>query len=182
MGNKWIPVKERKPDCSYRNILVKLKDGTVGFAYHWRYLPKEFGDEILPREEFLEKCEQVFTGIPVRDINDISILKKYNTDDIEYWMNLEDAVDKEKWKPVDQPFEYGPCENVLVINSDSEIKVGRMIVYREMTPLSSTPINGAVARGKRYRVFHTKYCGHHEDLMFLVREDNVVSWQYLPEA
>lgn len=181
-NNKWISIKERKPDRSYINIIMKTKDGKVGFAYYWRYLPKEFNNEILPREEFLEKCKQVFAGIPVSDIDDISIFKEYNPDDIEYWMNLENAVDKEKWKPVDHPFKYGPCENVLVMDSDSNITVGRMIVYREMAPLCGHSAGKAIARGHRYRVFHTKNCGHYQDLVFLSLNKDIVSWQYLPEA
>ena len=92
-NNKWIPLKERKPDRSRKNILVKTKDGKVGFAFYERRLPKELGNEDLPREEFLEKAEQFFTGIPVEIIEDMVITKRYNTEDIEYWMNIEDAVD-----------------------------------------------------------------------------------------
>jgi hypothetical protein len=33
-NNKWIPLKERKPDRSGKNILVKTKDGRVGFAFY----------------------------------------------------------------------------------------------------------------------------------------------------
>lgn len=35
-NNKWIPLKERKPDRSRKNILVKTKDGKVGFAFYER--------------------------------------------------------------------------------------------------------------------------------------------------
>lgn len=49
-------------------------------------------DVDLPREEFLEKAEQFFTGIPVGIIDDIVITKRYNPEDIEYWMDIEDAV------------------------------------------------------------------------------------------
>lgn len=182
MNNKWISIKERKPDRSYINIVVKTKDGKVGFAYYWRYLPKEFGNEILPREEFLEKCKQVFAGIPVKDIDDISILKQYDSGDIEYWMSLEDAVDKEKWKTIDFPQIQNHRKDVLILKSDGEVSVGRMIVYREMTPLTTRPENVPAARGKKYKVFHSKHCGSYENLMFLSTENDVVSWQYLPEA
>lgn len=88
MNSKWIPIKDKKPDQSQIRIIVKTKDSKVGFAYYERYLPKEFNDEILPREEFLKNCKQVFTGVPVRDIDDISIYKEYDSEDIEYWMYL----------------------------------------------------------------------------------------------
>ena len=35
-NNKWIPLKERKPDRSRKNILVKTKDGKAGFAFYER--------------------------------------------------------------------------------------------------------------------------------------------------
>ena len=181
MSNKWISIHEKKPDSSYINIIVKTKDGKVGFAYYKRHLPKEFGNIDLPRKEFLEKCEQVFTGIPVKDIDDISILKQYNPDDIEYWMSLEDAADKEKWRTIDFPSDRSHREDVLILKSDGEISVGRMIIYREMALITTRPENVPAARGKKYKVFHSKYCGSYENLMFLARENNVVSWQYLPE-
>jgi hypothetical protein len=181
MNSKWIPIKERKPDRSCKNILVKTKNGVVGFAYYERYLPKEFNGEILPREEFLKNCKQVFTGIPVVDIDGISIYKEYNSADIEYWMYLEDAADNEKWRFIDCPSEKGCCEDVLILNADGSINVGRMIVDREMAFLSTKPINGAIARGKKYKVFLSKYCGRYENLMFLSKNENVVAWQHLPD-
>lgn len=168
--SKWISIKDKKPDQSNIRIIVKTKDGKVGFAYYERYLPKEFGNEILPRGEFLKNCKQVFTGIPVGDIDDISIFKEYNIEDIGYWMYLEDAADNEKWRFIDCPSEKGCCEDVLILNSDGSINVGRMIIDREMVPLNTKPINGAYARGKKYKVFHTKYCGRYEDLIFFSKK------------
>lgn len=181
MNSKWIPIKDKKPDQSQIRIIVKTKDSKVGFAYYERYLPKEFNDEILPREEFLKNCKQVFTGVPVRDIDDISIYKEYDSEDIEYWMYLEDAVDKEKWKTIDCPSAKGHLEDVLILNNDKSISVGRMIIYREMVPLNTKPINGIYARGKKYKVFHTKYCGRYEDLIFFSKNKNVIAWQHLPD-
>lgn len=179
--SKWISIKDKKPDQSNIRIIVKTKDGKVGFAYYERYLPKEFGNEILPREEFLKNCKEVFTGIPVGDINDISIFKEYNSGDIEYWMYLEDAADKDKWKTIDCPSEKGHKEDVLILNTDGSINVGRMIIYREMAPLVQKPINGVYARGKKYKVFHSKYCGRYENLIFFSTNKDVAYWQHLPD-
>ena len=33
-NNKWVSIKERKPDRSRINVLVKTKDGRVDFAYY----------------------------------------------------------------------------------------------------------------------------------------------------
>lgn len=179
--SKWISIKDKKPDQSNIRIIVKTKDGKVGFAYYERYLPKEFGNEILPREEFLKNCKEVFTGIPVGDIDGISIYKEYNSEDIEYWMYLEDAVDKDKWISIDCPSGKGCCKDILILNADGSINAGRMIIDREMVSLNTKSINGAVARGKKYKVFLSKYCGRYENLMFFSKNENVVAWQHLPD-
>lgn len=181
-NNKWIPLKERKPDRSRINVLVKTKDGKVGFAFYERYLSKELDDEILPREEFLEKAEQFFTGIPAGRIEDMVITKRYNTEDIEYWMNIEDAVDRKEWRLPEEKIEKDISGGVLLLDVRGEVKVGSLAVCRDsLWDRMLLGIN-PVPQGKRYKKFYSIYSGSYEDLIFLRPNEYIRYWQYLPEA
>lgn len=123
--------QREKTGQKQKEYLVKTKDGKVGFAFYERYLPKEFENEDLPREEFLEKAEQFFTGIPVEIIEDMVITKRYNTEDIEYWMNIEDAVDSKAWRLPEEKIEKDISGGVLLLDVRGEVKVGSLIVHRD---------------------------------------------------
>lgn len=181
-NNKWIPLKERKPDRSGKNILVKTKDGRVGFAFYQRQLPKELQNEDLPREEFLEKAEQLFTGIPVEIIEDMVITKRYNPEDIEYWMDIEDAVDRKAWRLPEEKIEKDISGGVLLLDVRGEVRVGSLIVHRDsLWDRMLLGIN-PVPTGRRYKKFYSIYSGSYEDLIFLRPNEYIRYWQYLPEA
>lgn len=181
-NNKWIPLKERKPDRSGKNILVKTKDGRVGFAFYQRQLPKELQNEDLPREEFLEKAEQLFTGIPVEIIEDMVITKRYNPEDIEYWMDIEDAVDRKAWRLPEEKIEKDISGGVLLLDVRGEVKVGSLIVHRDsLWDCMLLGIN-PVPTGRRYKKFYSIHSGSYEDLIFLRPNEYIRYWQYLPEA
>ena len=182
-NNKWISIKERKPDRSRKNILVKTKDGRVGFAYYQRYLPKDMEDVDLPREEFLEKAEQYFTGIPVEIIDDMVITKRYNPEDIEYWMDIEDAVDRKAWRLPEEKIEKDISGGVLLLDVRGEVKVGALVVHRDsLWDRICLGINPVPPPGKRYKKFYSICSGTYEDLMFLRPNEYIRYWQYLPEA
>lgn len=182
-NNKWISIKERKPDRSRKNILVKTKDGRVGFAYYQRYLPKDMEDVDLPREEFLEKAEQFFTGIPVEIIDDMVITKRYNPEDIEYWMDIEDAVDRKAWRLPEEKIEKDISGGVLLLDVRGEVKVGALVVHRDsLWDRICLGINPVPPPGKRYKKFYSICSGTYEDLMFLRPNEYIRYWQYLPEA
>lgn len=182
-NNKWVSIKERKPDRSRKNILVKTKDGRVGFAYYQRYLPKDMEDVDLPREEFLEKAEQFFTGIPVEIIDDMVITKRYNPEDIEYWMDIEDAVDRKAWRLPEEKIEKDTSGGVLLLDVRGEVKVGALVVHRDsLWDHICLGINPVPPRGKSYKKFYSICSGTYEDLMFLRPNEYIRYWQYLPEA
>nr|DAS92857.1 MAG TPA: hypothetical protein [Caudoviricetes sp.] len=182
-NNKWISIKERKPDRSRKNILVKTRDGRVGFAYYQRYLPKDMEDVDLPREEFLEKAEQFFTGIPVEIIDDMVITKRYNPEDIEYWMDIEDAVDRKAWRLPEEKIEKDISGGVLLLDVRGEVKVGVLVVHRDsLWDRICLGINPVPPPGKRYKKFYSICSGTYEDLMFLRPNEYIRYWQYLSEA
>lgn len=182
-NNKWVPIKERKPDRSRKNILVKTKDGKVGFAYYQRYLPKDMEDVDLPREEFLEKAEQFFTGIPVEIIDDMVITKRYNPEDIEYWMNIEDAVDRKAWRLPEEKIEKDISGGVLLLDIRGEVNVGALVVHRDsLWDRICLGINPVPPRREKYKKFYSICSGTYEDLMFLRPNEYIRHWQYLPEA
>lgn len=181
MNSKWIPIKERKPDRSRKNILVKTKDGKIGFAYYERYLPKELDTGILPRGEFLEKAEQFFTGIPVEYIRGMVIIKRYNPDDIEYWMNIKDAVDENAWKSIADHKTDRPISNgVLIKYANGEINIGCLIRHR-VHEIERTDMMVKILGRKTECNVYSDYAGSYEDLIFLAEDKNVIAWQYFPD-